>query len=752
MILGFLAGTWCALHAAAARAEPGDRAAESAPTPSQVAAPELTPPRVLSDTRVAYPEGATGNAEVVLELVIDRDGAVKQARPASGDEPFSSAALAAAHGFRFEPARRGDRPVSARVRLLVTFVQEEIPDSAESTAAAPEQRAPGAAAPEPASQPIEVTVEGERKPLSRKLSRAEARLLPGAFSNPFNAIESLPGVTPTLSGAPYFYVRGSPPGNLGLFLDGIRLPSLFHVFAGPSVIHPALVESVDFYPGPYPARYGRFAGGIAAGSVRPASYALHGEANVRAFDSSALLELPLSDQSSLTLSGRKSYANYIAHLFAPDISVDYWDYQARFETRLSRSGRLTLFSFGARDLLQERRDDATVGLIDSAFHRVLVRYEYETTQGRVAFGTVLGSDQAKLDEGRVALRDTSVELFVEGHRRLDSLTRLDAGLDAVTGRYRTRLGHFDDLESRADYAKQFPTRVDRVVGGYLSLERDVTRRLHATLGLRSDLYASGHDTALAVEPRLSSELQVTPHVALLSGFGVAHQTPGNVLPLPGATPALQEGLQVAYQSSAGVRLSLPSDLTVEATLFQSALFNLSDAPGVSRLDNGDDTVDELSRSLGSSRGLELSLRRSLTRKLGGYLSYTLSRTQRSLGRVTGPALFDRRHVLSGAVAYAFSRDVHFGLRGSFYTGIPADVAYVEAARAPPRTSPYYRIDVRGERRFRIGTNGAYVAIVLEMLNTTLSEEALGKSCNAYVCREDTVGPVAIPSAGLEAVF
>jgi hypothetical protein len=688
----------------------------------------------------------------VLELLIDRDGAVQQAHAISGREPFASAAVNAARAFRFEPARRGDRPIAARVRMLVTFVQQESPPEKQAEDAAPERHAPPAAPLSPTPKPVEITVLGERQPLSRKLSRADARLLPGAFSNPFNAIESLPGVTPTLSGAPYFYVRGSPPGNLGLFLDGIRLPALFHVFAGPSVIHPALVDSVDFYPGPYPARYGRFAGGIAAGNVRPASYAFHGEANVRAFDSSALVELPLSERVSLTLGGRKAYANWIAQLFAPDISVDYWDYQARLETRLSRAERFTLFSFGARDLLRERRDDSTVSLIDSAFHRILLRYARETSNGHLALGTVLGSDQAKLDEGRVALRSTSLQVFLEGNRQLNELTRLDAGLDAATGRYRSKLGHFDDPESRADYAKQFPSRVDRVVGAYLSLERDLSPRFHATLGFRSDLYASAQDTALGIEPRLSSEFQVTPRLTLLSGFGVAHQPPANVLPMPGATPALQEGLQTAYQSSAGVRLNLPSDLTFEATVFQSASFNLSDGPGVSRLDNGDDTVDETSRSLGSSRGLELSLRRRLTRTLGGYLSYTLSRTERFLGRISGPALFDRRHVLSGALAYTFSPNVHLGLRGSFYTGIPADVAYVEAARTPPRTSPYYRIDVRAERRFRIGTNGAYISIVLEMLNATLSEEALGKSCNAYVCREDKVGPVAIPSTGLEAVF
>ena len=71
---------------------------------------------------------------------------------------------------------------------------------------------------------------------------------------------------------------------------------------------------------------------------------------------------------------------------------------------------------------------------------------------------------------------------------------------------------------------------------------------------------------------------------------------------------------------------------------------------------------------------------------------------------------------------------------------------------PPRTTPFYRIDVRVEKRWRINDDGASWALVLEVLNTTLNQEALGKSCSAYVCREDRVGPITIPSLGLEALF
>lgn len=125
---------------------------------------------------------------------------------------------------------------------------------------------------------------------------------------------------------------------------------------------------------------------------------------------------------------------------------------------------------------------------------------------------------------------------------------------------------------------------------------------------------------------------------------------------------------------------------------------------------------------------------------------------RSVGRAEGPALFDRRHVLGGALSYHLGRGFRAGVRGSFYTGVPADVACLAAARDPPRTSPFHRVDLRLEKRWRLNDAGAFWALVLEVLNTTLREEALGKSCSAYVCREDTVGPITIPSLGLEAMF
>src|SRR6185295_16199185 len=92
------------------------------------------------DTPVAYPEGATKSATVVLEVEVDTAGNVTTARVVYGEEPFATAAVRAADDWRFSPARRAGKPIAVRIRYTVQF---EPPP-----AAAPEEDvATGGAAP-----------------------------------------------------------------------------------------------------------------------------------------------------------------------------------------------------------------------------------------------------------------------------------------------------------------------------------------------------------------------------------------------------------------------------------------------------------------------------------------------------------------------------------------------------------------------------------------------------------------------------
>lgn len=728
---------------------------------SGVARAEVHPPRAIGDTSVARPDGAVGAAEVVLELVVAKDGTVSDVTVVSGAEPFASAAVGAARGFTFTPAERDGKAVPARIRLIVEFPQPVTPEAepaAPPSTAAPDTAPPATAAPSAPSsappapeEPLEVSVEGRKHLGARGFTRAEVREMPGALGDPLRAIEPLPGVTPTLSGLPYFFVRGAPPSDVGYFYDGIRLPALFHALGGPSVVHPSLVAGVELYPGPYPVEYGRFAAAAVIAEAAPPSLEPHGEVNVRATDSSALVDTPLGDSVNVAAGGRYAYANPILHLFAPDTDVAYWDYQLRVRAEAWRDGRVTLLIFGAHDLLTERTDDGRNTLYGVDFHRAAVRAEHDIERGKLRFQLLGGWDRSFLHNGDVEVDDRSLELRADIERAAGHGAVWRAGVNGGLDRYTLELTGLDDADAERRYRDQFPARTDFTAGAYVACDLKLGSRLHVTPGVRADVYVVSGAQAVGVDPRVSFAYEASKSVTLHSGIGIAHQPPAESLPSPGLSPRLGDGLQTGVAHNFGIGLRLPAGLGIDVTAFQTAIFGLRDAAGQARLRDADPSVTEDTRGIGYARGVEVLLKRSLTRRLGGFIAYTLASARRSVGRSEVPSAFDRRHVVSAALSQDWGRGFHSGMRGTFYTGIPADVAYVEAAQSPPRTRSFYRLDLRGEKRFRWGEKGS-LSIVLEVLNATMNKEVLNESCNAYVCKEHRVGPVTIPNLGLEAAF
>lgn len=114
--------TWLCAALVLSATVPGPAAADPA---KPAAADALTPPKLVTFRDATYPDAAKAarrQADVELELTIDATGAVTDARVATpAGDGFDEAAVEAARQFVFEPARRGDQPIPARIRYRYKF-------------------------------------------------------------------------------------------------------------------------------------------------------------------------------------------------------------------------------------------------------------------------------------------------------------------------------------------------------------------------------------------------------------------------------------------------------------------------------------------------------------------------------------------------------------------------------------------------------------------------------------------------------
>ncbi len=787
-----------------------DAVAQVKPTP--VPGPVLTAPVAQGSTDVPYPRGAQGDAVVLLELTVEKDGSVTRAIVTGGAEPFAEQARRAVLAWRFTPALRGNAPLVARVRARVEFHQVEVLATpagalATSTQGSTSTTLAAQAGTEP---PVEVSVHGTRREIGQTtLSATDVREMPGAFGDPFRAIEALPGVVPLVSGLPYFYIRGAPPNDNGYYVDGIRVPLLFHVGNGEGVIHPALIDRVDFYPGAAPASYGGFAGATIAGQTREPATTWHGEVNVRLIDAGALVEAPIDDgRFNVLAAGRYGYPGPILGAITSSVKLDYWDYQTRATWRIADHDTLGIFAFGSHDYLAElqaggQQTEANGNLqsittlhelLVSDFHRIDLRWDHEFAHGdgHMRVAATVGYDSQGAAPTYATDHSAVTRLQIEA--KLSQTVRVRGGADARYDDYGFKQGApvpgGEDIPSTAN-----PPPTNVMVGGHADVVWRLSPRVEIVPGARFDVFQSSRATAPgattnantsvpAFDPRLSARVTLADSVAWLSTFGLSHQYPalrvGAIPPQEVSVPGFPFGVshpQTVAQASQGIEVALPADFTATLTGFLSGWSGLTDLTAncvqLSPPDGpytcpGDHPVH------GRAYGLELLVRRPLSKRLTGWLSYTLSRSTREAHYLTSSGSqatativgdYDRTHVLNVMGAYDLGRRWRLGARFVFYTGSPYSDDYPpgQGSPLPPlndqRYPPFYRVDVRLEKRWTLGKERS-IAMVAEVQNVTLSKEARAYNCsgtqigstNSTTCSVTELGPITLPSVGVEAFF
>ncbi|HEX4451427.1 MAG TPA: TonB family protein [Kofleriaceae bacterium] len=585
--------------------------------------------------------------------------------------------------------------------------------------------------------PYEIVVVGDqprREEVSRiSLRGPEIQQVPGTFGDPFRVVQTLPGVASIVSLLPYPVVRGASPSSTAYEIDGTPVPMLFHLLAGPSVIHPDFIDSIQFYPGGAPAPYGGYTAGIIDGLTARADAKPMADIDLSLLEVGGLVREPIPFiDATVTAAARYGFPGLLLSLATNQVSLSYWDYQLRVDGGNKANG-WTLFAFGARDELDTVAANADPNASNPPlspalvleFHRLDLRYHQTISDFETTYRLIFGYDKtfSSGTDFSVLSAMPSVRSRYHANKTLD----FGAGVDGQA----RKISQDDGADAAANPVAALTSQLTTSYSGSVYAEA-IWRPTPSWLirpGVHGDMYTDNTATKADLDPRLTVRYKLgdrdLPEVApgtddsavwLKSSLGIYHQPPRFILPEPGFDEMpLKYGLSRSIQASLGAEVPFRYNISLSAETYYTYM-----DPTVFDLSTNDATAGTAANSsllpttivagstgeaqfiqrlttpeLGRAYGLEVMLRRQAKSGLYGWISYSLSRSEREMDGEWVPYDYDRTHLLNLVAGLPLPRNWDLGLRMQYESGLPATTT---AGYNAGRIDGYMRFDIRVDKR------------------------------------------------------
>ena len=676
------------------------------------------------------------------------------------------------HAVTLEPgasstftAQRTEESIEAGKKLEATYEVEE-----------QEQKAPG----EGDDLEIVITAPPLRKQVvSTEVDAAQGRRVAGTQGDVLKVVENLPGVARATVGSGALVVWGAAPQDTRVYIDGVRVPRLYHDGGLRSVVHSDLVQSVELSPGGYGAPYGRGLGGLVTVQLRPMDPdGFHGSVAADAFDAAAAVRAQIGDKFTFSISARKSYLDALLPVFTSrDTSAlfpipRYADGAVRLGYQIDKRSSVEvggLLSSDSTDRSTASADPSQRKTETTSLNwtRVYARYRHETDAGGAVtvtpwFGTESSSLVSRFGATPAELTDDTLDFGLRTSYRYKPapFVTVTAGFDTEATRSKLNrsgsvttparegdirvFGQAPSDQTNADAWEVIEWSAAPFVEADFSLVDD---RLHLIPGFRFDPYllavnrrqpplGDNPDTgAFTSEPQLEPRLAITadasPMVRFKAAYGRYHQTPApEDLSSVFGNPLLKSAR--ADHFLAGALFRLAETVSVEATGFYETSKGLAArsalaSPLLAQALTG--------QGAGRSYGAQFLLRKDLSHDLFGWVSYSLIRSERQ-DRTNGPWRlfdFDQTHVLTALASYAIGKGFEVGARFRYASGFPRTPvtgAYYDAksdtyqptfgAQNSIRIPPFVSLDLRASKRFTFGPT-TELEIYLDVQNVTNRE-------------------------------
>ncbi len=645
--------------------------------------------------------------------------------------------------------------------------------------------------------------------ISTEITAKQATQVPGTQGDVLKVVENLPGVARSAVGSGQIVVWGAAPEDTRVYVEGVRVPRLYHDGGYRSIVHSDMVRSVELVPGGYGAPYGRGLGGLVAVQLRALDDdKWHGSVGADVIDASGAVSAPIGSKWHFAGAVRKSYLDSVIKAVGSADVGDivplprYFDSQARIQYAFEKGETLELGGLISSDAIdrtlvdadpaQTKRESRRLG-----FGRVWLRYEKKLANGESI--TVLpswGRDVSSVTNrfgATPATLDTDANVFgLRAFWRGQATKWLgfQVGVDAdFTATSVHRSGSITTPPREGDVRVFGQPPSDQVnvddwktlVGSVAPyIEADIglfNDKLHVVPGARIEPFLSSVNRSVPVtgdnpavglftqdtvlEPRISVRYQPQKRITIKAAFGIYHQSPQSEdLSAVFGNPKL--GLSSAKHTLLGALFKLTSTLSAEATAFYSASSDLTSRSAASTPLLAQALVQE---GEGRSFGAQFLLRQEQLGPFFGWVSYSIIRSERKdhPGADWRPFDYDQTHVLTVVGAFDLGKGWETGLRFRFATGFPRTPVIgtypdrtgtfepLFGAQNSLRIPSFYSIDARLAKHFKILKTDAEVYLDVQNVTNHQNPEEIVYDYN-YKKKAYITGLPILPVIGLKWSF
>ncbi len=501
----------------------------------------------------------------------------------------------------------------------------------------------------------------------RTIDLGEIRTDPASQGDIQRSVQVLPSVSNTSDQMNEIVVRGGMTGENLFIIDDIEISNPNHfgqpgTGGGPvNLINAEFVQSIDFYAGAFPARFGDKASSVMNIKFREGSQEKHQYyVDMGMSGIGGALEGPAAEKGSYLFTFHKSFLDLVIQNTGLMAVPQYWNSQGKVTYRLSPRNRIIFNAVYGNDHIEIEADE------NDAWSRGV---EYVYTESEVyAFGSSLLTNWNHSMYSKFTLYHNKVEYRYDVDRYLSPTVRTDwndskfaesetAGKLYVSKAFSSRTdiqfgGQIKDIY--LDYHSiVFPDTLyfysgDSITGIFRTSDNDAftdqrhvqkgeaffsltfhpLRKLKVITGIRADYFSMGNTITAA--PRLGLSYRLTPLFNINAGLGRHYQTPfyyNNIVNEDKNQPFLN--CKYSDHVIGGIEYYPAEDMKFSMELFYKGYEDL--ALPSNRLNAGKDTSTTeyyfISEGKGRALGIEFFFHKKMFDRWYAIASYSFSKSE-----------------------------------------------------------------------------------------------------------------------------